>query len=271
MMLAVDPGLRWVGWSLWDEPSRSMLACGVAKGDQAGRGPSAWRQAAEAVYRDLRWATDNAPSGLPFFGYPDEFDELRVEVMASYANRAATVSADLFELSGVVGAIASRWPGRIVALKPSEWKGQLPKDVTIARSLSRMQEYERQMYERAREQEYHATRVAPTPPVEPDAWRAEPYLAALGPQEADLATSCLLGDDAIPVRSYARQRGLGEYEAQMLAWTTRAKLALLLDPDADLSRVARRYPPSKALIASVRAWAASRSAAVPPTPAAPTP
>lgn len=151
MMLAVDPGLRWIGWSLWDEPSRSMLACGVARGAQEGRGPSAWREAAETVYGDVYAAVDAlAAQRFVVAALPDASDELRVEVMASYANRAATVSADLFELSGVVGAIASRWPGRIVALKPSEWKGQLPKDVTIARSLSRMQEYERQMYERAR-------------------------------------------------------------------------------------------------------------------------
>lgn len=145
MMLCVDPGLRWIGWSLWDESSRSMLACGVARGAQEGRGPSAWREAANAVYRDVYGGIAAIPSR-----YPDESAELRVEVMASYARKAATVSADLFELSGVVGAIASRWPGRIVALKPSEWKGQLPKEVTISRSLLRMQEYEREMYERAR-------------------------------------------------------------------------------------------------------------------------
>lgn len=171
---------------------------------------------------------------------------------------------------GLVSAVYERMRGSEGKWVPLAHEKRMGYVWNTARSLI-SHEAETAVLTRAREQEYHATRVAPTPPVEPDAWRAEPYLAALGPQEADLATSCLLGDDAIPVRSYARQRGLGEYEAQMLAWTTRAKLALLLDPDADLSRVARRYPPSKALIASVRAWAASRSAAVPPTPAAPTP
>lgn len=174
------------------------------------------------------------------------------------------------EGDALVSAVYERMRGTEDKWAPRDLKGRLGFVWHTARSLV-SHAVEAAILGRAREREFHSAHVLTTPAAEPDAWGIEPFLAELSDEEAALAATCLVGDEPVSVRTYARREGLAEYAAQQLAWKVRAKLALLLDDEADLTRVVGRYPPSKALIAEVRAWAASRSAAARRTPEARTP
>ena len=111
-LLAIDPGLRHLGWALYADAQleRAGLACGLV--DSRERGPIAWR----AVVADI-------PTGLDPSCIVGEFPQV-------YSVRN-TRPDDLLQLASVLGAVAQRWTGTpMVTLLPREWKGQRPKEAT---------------------------------------------------------------------------------------------------------------------------------------------
>lgn len=130
MWIAIDPGLRGCGVSVWTD--RGEL-CGASyiPGAKEGRGPQAWRVLAEAV---ARYACSVAPYGQI---------NLILEVPQVYVRaRSKGDPNDLIQVAAVVGALTGKLmvPGAdCVAYLPAEWKGQTPKEITTARAQAALQ------------------------------------------------------------------------------------------------------------------------------------
>ncbi len=121
--LAVDPGLTCTGFSRWSlERGRPphLLHAGYVPPVQA-RGPAGWLEVA-------RFLEDR------FDGWG--MDLLVVETMQLYARGKGGpgVADDLLELQGIAGAVAASFRNAEAhGVLPAEWKGQVPKAVTLAR------------------------------------------------------------------------------------------------------------------------------------------
>lgn len=125
-MIAIDPGLRACGLAVFGANGR-LLHAGLYRGAAAGRGPDVWCRMADAV---TAW-TCLGPNTVLVIERPQVY---RAGVSKGDPD-------DLLELTGVVGAIARdvhRIGGEVVAYKPREWKGQVPKDVHNTRTMARL-------------------------------------------------------------------------------------------------------------------------------------
>lgn len=124
MILAVDPGLRACGVSLWDYDYRNgglVRASLVRSPEKVLRGPGAWEAMARAVREE----------------YPFDLDALVVEVPQYDARTVGNgATADVFEIFGVAINLVGIF--RSVSVLPTvrQWKSNLPKEVTQARLFS---------------------------------------------------------------------------------------------------------------------------------------
>lgn len=120
MIVAVDPGLRACGVSVWD-PWGVLYGAAYVKGPKEGRGPSAWASMAAEV----REYIDCTP-----------ITHLVVEIPQVYQRAHSKGDPnDLIQLAGVAGAIVGRLSGapNMLGPLPAEWKGQVPKEIHHAR------------------------------------------------------------------------------------------------------------------------------------------
>jgi hypothetical protein len=109
LLMAVDPGLRAAGVSVFDD-GELVLATLAIGSDETGRGPEAWVSMATAIA-----AT-----------FPLAPDVLVVELMQVYPG--GTPADDLMQVTGVTGALAAMYPNtRIEGYKAREWTGGVPK------------------------------------------------------------------------------------------------------------------------------------------------
>lgn len=128
--LAVDPGLRACGCSLFEQDTlyRAWLSRNPIK---AERGPKAWERMAAAVLNDLiRYAPQRSRL----------VNTLVIEVPQIYwGAKKGGRAADLIEVAGVVGSVAAAVPvlDRIHYL-PREWKGTVPKEIHNKRVVKRL-------------------------------------------------------------------------------------------------------------------------------------
>lgn len=113
MILAVDPGRRCLGWSLWDV---QLVRCGLVRTRETALG-----QQAHDLARQL-------PSG-------DHQVVVERPVIYPYARQRRP--NDLIDLSFVAGACVLTG-SNVLSVTPSEWKGQTPKDVNHRRVLSHL-------------------------------------------------------------------------------------------------------------------------------------
>lgn len=113
-VLAIDPGLRHIGWALYVDGS--LEAAGLSTGvlDTQERGPGAWLAAVADI----------------------QIPDIRVDVLVSEYPQVYSVRNvnpdDLLMLASVVGAVCARWSkAEHVLYRPREWKGQRSKEATL--------------------------------------------------------------------------------------------------------------------------------------------
>lgn len=129
VLLCVDPGLRGCGVALFDK-GELFNATWVQNPLLSGRGPVVWARMAEAVWR---WAP-----------HPARIQKLYVEMPRVYPGMPKTDPNDLLDLAGVLGAVVSKVNPDLVGWTfPSEWKGQLPKEVMNERVKKHMTDGEK--------------------------------------------------------------------------------------------------------------------------------
>lgn len=132
--LAVDPGKRRAGVTVFDPYTKTIVKAGLVKADGDEEGPAAAVKMARAIFE---WA--NAPVLI---------DQLVVEWPRTYEGRAAQGDAnDLFTLAALDGALAMRGV-RIAHYLPQEW-GALGKPKTVKEKYA----VERRVCERLSEKE----------------------------------------------------------------------------------------------------------------------
>lgn len=133
MILSIDPGLRGCGVALW-APDGELAAAAYVAGDKTAKDAAAWVTMAYAVHE---WA-DHACGA-------DLVDELVCEFPKVYTlGKSKGDPEDLLQLAAVVGCIVGKFPGTVRRVyRPSEWKGQTPKDITTARTQAALTGEER--------------------------------------------------------------------------------------------------------------------------------
>ena len=118
-MICVDPGLRGCGVAEFVEGNLTRAAY-VKNPREYGRGYEAHRTMSRAVWN---WIGSGA------------FERVIIEFPRIYPGSAQQKGDlnDLLDIAGVGGAIADACLTSVEAVIPSDWKGQVPKDVMTAR------------------------------------------------------------------------------------------------------------------------------------------
>lgn len=130
MLLAVDPGVRGCGASIWWPDKGLHVACYVANLPPTSSTNAYWSMADAALER---------------LGH-HKFSEVAIEFPQTYRGRAAKGDAnDLLQVAAVVGALCARFgrQSKITLYRPAEWKGQTPKSISASRTLSKLSEEEK--------------------------------------------------------------------------------------------------------------------------------
>lgn len=125
ILLAVDPGIRGCGAALFDGSTLARVAYVVspfASGNQAGESAAMAAAVAE-------WA---GVVDLVVIEWP------RVYATRIRAGQSSGDPNDLLALAGVDAAVAALVGARSASYCPSDWKGNVPKDVMGARILGRL-------------------------------------------------------------------------------------------------------------------------------------
>lgn len=135
-LLALDPGLRVSGVSVWHDGR--LKWAGLVRGADTGRGAPAWREMANSVGYQMRAVLSWVNTGW-------HLDKVAVELMQSYdAKHQAGDQNDLIELAGVAGAVVGLFAdASAVSYTPREHKGQVPKEVHNARVQKKLTPEER--------------------------------------------------------------------------------------------------------------------------------
>lgn len=124
MLLAIDPGLHASGVALFTY-DKILQRAFLVQVDKKLTGYAAWLKMSEAIYQ-IHHGT-----------------EIAIEFPQTYGGRAARGDAnDLLQLAALVGAVCATGPRAWLYL-PSEWKGNLPKDVSMRRTTSKLSEEEK--------------------------------------------------------------------------------------------------------------------------------
>lgn len=119
MILTVDPGVRGCGVALWRPGGVLERAAYIEAGG-------------ETEPRGMAWAVEE------WMG-PCELRGLVIERPQTYHGRAARGDAnDLLDVALVVGALSTLSEARLTLVRPSEWKGQVPKRATRERCWERL-------------------------------------------------------------------------------------------------------------------------------------
>lgn len=115
-MLAIDPGVHTIGWARFS--AYRLTACGLERGDSM-----------LALLRGFR---------------VDDVTTLVVEIPQVYS-RGRGDPNDLVDIALVAGAVIGRlcWADDVVLVRPAQWKGQRPKGVDNALTLSCLDDDER--------------------------------------------------------------------------------------------------------------------------------
>lgn len=127
MLLSIDPGLRKMGFALFDTQSERLVACGLARGPRQHKGARQWLAMATSLHE-----------GINRLGYPlSSISSVVYEMMQIYdaaSNeriRKATgaklnpprSAANLLELVGVLGAALAPFEScNLTGVKPRQWK-----------------------------------------------------------------------------------------------------------------------------------------------------
>lgn len=114
IILAVDPGIRVAGLSVWDD-GQLQLATLIYNPERVQRGPLAWLAMAQALKAQ----------------YPNPIDALVVELQQQ--DSRGFYADDMFQVCGVTGATVGLFGARrVVGYYPREWS-KVPKAIRHSR------------------------------------------------------------------------------------------------------------------------------------------
>jgi hypothetical protein len=122
-LMAIDPGLGGTGYAVWNTSAKHPQVCGVLHG-----GKGSWIVRVTEIAKQVRR-----------IAYEHRTEEIICEMMESYNTAASSMSwatGDLQKTMFLIGTIHGMNAHRIRRFNltpPREWKGQLPKSVTIMR------------------------------------------------------------------------------------------------------------------------------------------
>lgn len=135
MLLAIDPGLRHCGYSLFDTAGELLQAGLLRNSETKERGPVAWVAMAIAFQQWANGRTDFV-SHLVLEGQ-------QVYQTSKLAGKIGADANDLIELSGVCGALAASFDlAEVRRVMPSEWKGTTDKTICQLRVSKRLSDSE---------------------------------------------------------------------------------------------------------------------------------
>ena len=142
--LAIDPGKRRAGVTLFSLDSKRIVAAGLVSCDSKEEGPTAARMLAEVT---LAWATGRASArigriGIDAWGFDlhhinlHHIKQFVAEWPQTYGGRASQGDTnDLFPLAALDGALAMALPVAVVThYVANEWKGGIEKPKKTADS-----------------------------------------------------------------------------------------------------------------------------------------
>lgn len=132
MLLAIDPGLRHCGYSLFTDGE--LFEAGLIKNPSKARGPEAWVEMAQAVTQQLIWK--HTITHLVLEGQ-------QIYQASRLAGKMGADANDLLELSGVCGALAASFDmAELRRVMPAEWKGTTDKTICQLRVSKRLSDSE---------------------------------------------------------------------------------------------------------------------------------
>lgn len=152
LVLTVDPGLRGCGCAWWEGKAppgggprtwtllRAAYVAALAHEPEDGRdeGAVAWMAMVGAVAAETRRVLAEATGYTSAHGLGLGPDVVAVEAMRVYA-RGKGDPADLVALAAIAGGILASFPSaRHVALRASEWKGQVPRSIMGERVVAKL-------------------------------------------------------------------------------------------------------------------------------------
>lgn len=143
IVVSIDPGVRACGVAVWrwSQGQRPLLlAAAHVKSRSMGVDATAWLAMAEAVNAWLQGVGEEND-------HTDDY-QLVIEFPQTYGGKSAKGDTnDLLTLSAVVAAICAELRhyqnAGITVWRPREWKGNLPKEVTMARVEARLLDEEK--------------------------------------------------------------------------------------------------------------------------------
>lgn len=141
ILLAVDPGIRGCGVALFDEDR--LLLTNAAYVENTCKAGNRANECADMAAHVISWGK-SVRTGFPV----DYINTIVLEWPRVYATRIRMGETkadpnDLLALAGVDAAIAAHMHLGAISYAPSEWKGQVPKDVMGKRILARLTDEER--------------------------------------------------------------------------------------------------------------------------------
>lgn len=134
-LMTLDPGLRGCGIAYFHDDGTLLHAKYLKNPVKKGGGPEAWLGflTASEDYRDWNETVDHFVSEFP-------------QVYRAGASKGDP--DDLLQLAGIVGVFSANIAAReYLAIRPREWKGNVPKDVHHARLTKALDDHERLIVE----------------------------------------------------------------------------------------------------------------------------
>lgn len=142
MLVSIDPGLRKVGWALFELEGERLVTAGLARAPGRDRDARAWLKMADATHEALApWceAITKIAYEMPQIYTERDNKRLRQVTKAPLVN--AHNPDNLFQLVGVLGAVLLPFGHcNLTGYRPRQWKpAGTPKEVTqhqIGRTLA---------------------------------------------------------------------------------------------------------------------------------------
>lgn len=119
--LAIDPGVRYLGWAVLEDGTPTVLGATKLPDQLSG----------DRLHDAAHWFVSH-PRLAPLLT-PGGVDEVVIERMVHYSANPQGDPNDLMNITAIGGLLAGRTGAPTFWVTPSVWKGQVPKDVSHGR------------------------------------------------------------------------------------------------------------------------------------------
>lgn len=129
LLLAVDPSINTLGWAIFDIPAKHLYASGTLKTDKAARQKSLQERIANTI-RELKEIIE---ADLPDIESVVIEEPQQWGAYKSVASQHAGSLMGLYLTVGTLFGVFYELDKEVSLVKVSQWKGNLPKHLTIKR------------------------------------------------------------------------------------------------------------------------------------------